>query len=607
MKESKGPSDLNGANLSYYLGIFRTPTAALLGGVAFAIGHHFFYQSLDGQAPSHDTSDRLYGLMQNLSGQQTNIAVGTLLAFLVKALLGIAISRAQDQFSWKAIKGRPTELRLIDSLLSAQHSIVDVLNIRLWGRHPVAMIIAVVYWLLPFAAVITPATLSISPMLMTNLTLFAAPTIGFGYCNFANSIAVDKHDDTGGSLDYDGPLAPVTRAVSQSLLASAVLPLAAPFPNSTYHVDFQGPALKCSEIEHGSTLWMNQSMTIQNASTNPLRCYKYLAWPSDDTFPWSHSDGYWGFDPPTGLSGSITVVAVGDECSSAAAPNITLVQCQMWNATYSADYSYDEGVQDVVSTITSYESPFEPQPVAITSIVYPELNQPANYMLLWSYMAVMEAFQDYIVGYIWQDPSELDLSFQIDGKVLVTALATAVELNYLKSDIGGLTSSNTANITMAEGIEEMFRNATLSLMSQELLLMPDAPKTTTVTARTYQNIYTYSASILWLAYGIAVGLAALSGLAGYTVAVRAGGSYSTRFSTILRVAYNVRISGGVDLSETSGKDPLPERLENSHVFIPPEGVSVLSMISDLGGVQTDAQRWRADGQGSCPYDEDHHE
>lgn len=308
-------------------------------------------------------------------------------------------------------------------------------------------------------------------MLTTNLTLFAAPTIAFGNGNFANSIAEDKQDDTGGSLNYAGPLAPITRAVSQSLLASAVLPLTAPFPNSTYHVGFQGPALGCSKIERGSPLWTEQSKNIHNASAAPWRCYQYLAWPGEDPFPWTQSDNYWGFNPPKGLVGpGFTVIAVGDGCSSAEAPNITLVQCQMWNATYSADYSYDNGVQDVVSNVTSYESPFDHYPIAITSNAYPELDNPENYMLLWSYMAVLEAFQDYIVGSIYQDPDELDPSFTVDGNVLVTALAAAAELSYLKSDIAGLASDNAA-ITMAEGIEEMFRNATLSLMSQDLLLM----------------------------------------------------------------------------------------------------------------------------------------
>lgn len=326
--------------------------------------------------------------------------------------------------------------------------------------------------LLPFAAVITPATLNISPMMTTNLTLSAVPTIEFDNSNFANSVADNRHDDAGGSLNYEGPLAPTTRAVTQSLLASAVLPLTAPFPNSTYHVEFQGPALKCSEIERGSALWTNHSMSIQNASlTYPRHCYQYLAWPGQGTFPWTQSDGYWSFDPPKGLVGSgFTVIAVEDVCSSASAPNITLVQCQIWNATYSADYSYDNGVQDVVSNITSYESPFEYQRTARVSNAYPDRNTPANYKLLWAYMAVMDAFQNYILGYIYQDPDELNSSFAVDGNVLVTALAAAVELSSLRW-IAGLKSNDTRNIHMTEGIEEMFRNATLSLMTEDLLLM----------------------------------------------------------------------------------------------------------------------------------------
>jgi hypothetical protein len=330
------------------------------------------------------------------------------------------------------------------------------------------------YRLLPFAAVITPATLNISPRMTTNSTLFAAPTIQFGNYTFANSVSENKQDDTGGSLNYAGPLAPVTRAVSQSLLASAVLPLTAPFPNSSYHVDFQGPALRCTEIEQGSALWTNQSMTIKEVSVDPQRCFKYLAWPGNSTFPWEKSGSYWSFDPPTGLTGSplgFTVIAVGDACTTTAVPNITLVQCQMWNATYSANYSYNEGVQDVVSKITSYETPFEGISSAFTSNAYPDLDSPSNYMLLWSYMAVLDAFQDYILGSIYRDADELDPSFTINGNVLVTSLVAAVELSYLKSDIEGLKSNDRANITMATGIEEMFRNATLSLMSQDLLLL----------------------------------------------------------------------------------------------------------------------------------------
>lgn len=312
-------------------------------------------------------------------------------------------------------------------------------------------------------------------MLVTNTTLIAAPKIGFGW-GFANEIPEDKHDDTGGSLNYGGPLAPVTRAISQSLMASAVLPLTAPFPNSSYHIDFEAPALKCTEVERGSSLWMNQSMIIQNASYGPtLRCYKYLAWPGNaSTSPWAHNDYGWLFDPPTGLTGDplFAVVVVEDEaCMVPETSNITFVQCEMWNATYSADFSYNEGVQDVVSKITAYESPFFADSTAFTSLVYPELNQPANYKLIWSYMAVMDAFQDYILGSISQDLNELQSLDTADGNVVLTALAAAPQLSYLYPMMGGFPSSDGVNITIAERLEEMFRNATLSLMSQDDLIM----------------------------------------------------------------------------------------------------------------------------------------
>jgi hypothetical protein len=92
-----------------------------------------------------------------------------------------------------------------------------------------------------------------------------------------------------------------------------------------------------------------------------------------------------------------------------------------------------------------------------------------------------------------------------------------------------------------------------------------------VTAYTSQNQYTYSASILWLTYGVGIGVSLLSILLGLYRVYSAKGGYKTSFSTILRVANNVQLSNVIDLSETPGKAPLPERLESTLVYIPPDG------------------------------------
>lgn len=69
-----------------------------------------------------------------------------------------------------------------------------------------------------------------------------------------------------------------------------------------------------------------------------------------------------------------------------------------------------------------------------------------------------------------------------------------------------------------------------------------------------------------------IGVAALSIVIGCAIAAFAGGAYSTNFSTILRVAYNLRLSDDLDIADTSGKGPLPKRLEKTIVSLPPDGV-----------------------------------
>lgn len=74
-----------------------TPTnisATLLAGIAFALGHHFFYARLSGQnAPTG--SYEFAG--SRPSKQQVNIAVGTAFAFLVKSILAIAVGISYTQ------------------------------------------------------------------------------------------------------------------------------------------------------------------------------------------------------------------------------------------------------------------------------------------------------------------------------------------------------------------------------------------------------------------------------------------------------------------------------------------------------------------------------
>ncbi|KAF3765584.1 hypothetical protein M406DRAFT_37239, partial [Cryphonectria parasitica EP155] len=165
--------------------------------------------------------------------------------------------------------------------------------------------------------------------------------------------------------------------------------------------------------------------------------------------------------------------------------------------------------------------------------------------------------------------------------VLLTPLAQAEELcgfltiitqyepiNYIPQAGTGdsVSQIQTTNSTMASLTEEMFRNATISLMAD-------------VTEWTAKPVYQYNASTLWIVYGIAIGLSFLSVISGTIVVVISRASYSSQFSTILRVSHHVELPAQVEPRDASGKYPLPKYLQDAVLQFPPENNTKASSSS----------------------------
>jgi hypothetical protein len=88
---------------------------------------------------------------------------------------------------------------------------------------------------------------------------------------------------------------------------------------------------------------------------------------------------------------------------------------------------------------------------------------------------------------------------------------------------------------------------------------------TNVTLTSYHNIYVYTRSILWTAYGVAIGVTFLGVLAGSLVYLLNHGSYSSKFSTILRVTRGATVSADLSMEDCNGLDPLPEHLVSARM------------------------------------------
>jgi hypothetical protein len=121
---------------------------SLISGVLFALGHHFFYNSLVNKPTS--TGD--YTIMGTQHpGQQLNIALGTAFAFLVRAAFVLAVSTAYYQAFWKMTKRksnieRGLTLGWLDAAFSGTTNVISLLNAPVWCRYPLLFPMAATVW-----------------------------------------------------------------------------------------------------------------------------------------------------------------------------------------------------------------------------------------------------------------------------------------------------------------------------------------------------------------------------------------------------------------------------------------------------------------------------
>lgn len=113
---------------------WATPAIAIVlfvAGIMAAVGHHFFYVSLDGQ-PAEDQ------LLKN--------RYGTALAFFVKSTLVGCVVLCYRQRIWRTLRQKAMTLRAIDSLFSATEDLTAFWNWEMISLGKLATFLAVCSW-----------------------------------------------------------------------------------------------------------------------------------------------------------------------------------------------------------------------------------------------------------------------------------------------------------------------------------------------------------------------------------------------------------------------------------------------------------------------------
>jgi hypothetical protein len=95
------------------------------------------------------------------------------------------------------------------------------------------------------------------------------------------------------------------------------------------------------------------------------------------------------------------------------------------------------------------------------------------------------------------------------------------------------------NQSLAYGIEQLFQNMTLSLLSKSQYLA-EAGQMTDVVLDRWLNVYAYDQKNLLISYGVALVLTLLACAVGCAKVYRNGVSYSNSFSTVLRTTRHLQ-------------------------------------------------------------------
>lgn len=255
-------------------------------GIASAVAHHLLYSRMNGTAAGSERR------------QQFMTLVGTSLAFLCKSSLGAVIGISRMQCIWVKLRTDYITLRGIDALFGVTSDPFYFKNWDMARKARLATTMAVIMWIFPFTAVITPGAMVVSTIPHIHDVPCDVRTLVFEFTPkpTAERLCCDKLGANVTSLglaSYSG----ATHAIVRMSIITRVMRLAAfsgniAHPNDlihntgtpahlmdlqserlglacgrncTYTLKFIAPAISCSPITSwNTTIWNSPEEYMQN-------------------------------------------------------------------------------------------------------------------------------------------------------------------------------------------------------------------------------------------------------------------------------------------------------------------------------------------------------
>ncbi|KAF2161397.1 hypothetical protein M409DRAFT_28131 [Zasmidium cellare ATCC 36951] len=265
--------------------------AALVAGVCLAAGHHAFYNSLQGREVS---SHQYHVGTWTASSQQVNTAAGTAFAFVVKASLVLASAIAYTQLYFRLLATGINSLQKLDRWFSGLHDFVSFCYLPTYWRHGLLALVAVTVWLLPIAAIIAPAALSVtfSKLQYPSSLSHTVPQPALDSLAFlSNNVYNTSLTDYAESYSFD-PDQEVLRVASAAAASGSILPIEAPGVNASWQVTIEAPKMLCedmgselqSQLKSNLLQGLQPSITTLGEPGDFQSMFSYLAWSSWTNF-----------------------------------------------------------------------------------------------------------------------------------------------------------------------------------------------------------------------------------------------------------------------------------------------------------------------------------
>ncbi|OAA59889.1 hypothetical protein SPI_06087 [Niveomyces insectorum RCEF 264] len=273
---------------------WRYPALAVglfVASLLFAVGHDLYYKSLDGKLADGDdpsttsstttptsTSGSMFRLIGSAPFSSTSqtwaIRIGTGLAILHKTALVAVVGMVGAQQVWVTLRRKAMTIGGIDSLFSVLDNPLALWSRDLLAHAKMLVLLAMVAWLLPLVAVVTPATLTVQSRPLASVARLDVPTT-----NFFDATQWVSAGGAGYIVGASFAIATLFSNVysSAGIVHAAAGPPPPASPNSSYEQIFYGPSYKCISLADALNANYPATWLLDNPINEANTTYKTFA------------------------------------------------------------------------------------------------------------------------------------------------------------------------------------------------------------------------------------------------------------------------------------------------------------------------------------------